>query len=164
MFQKFANGRIQSNYELTMFPSYQLTLSVSLFSFSAGSVYVDFIFTVDVDLGAAKLRLDFNDYLVNDQYGGYTFDKSITKFEYPGNPEKAFDMIHHGPDSKVRGANMGSIWGRQDPGWPHVGPMIFAISGGHPLFNYICNMMTYAENTNALISYAIPKSTVSKLS
>ena len=33
------------------------------------------------------------------------------------------------PDSKVHGANMGSIWGRQDPGGPHVGPMNFAISG-----------------------------------
>ena len=31
------------------------------------------------------------------------------------------------PDSKIHGANMGSIWGRQDPGGPHVGPMIFAI-------------------------------------
>ena len=31
------------------------------------------------------------------------------------------------PDSKVRGANMGPIWGRQDPDWPHVGPMNFAI-------------------------------------
>ena len=27
------------------------------------------------------------------------------------------------PDSKVHGANMGSIWGRQDPGGPHVGPV-----------------------------------------
>ena len=27
------------------------------------------------------------------------------------------------PDSKVHGANMGRIWGRQDPGGPHVGPM-----------------------------------------
>ena len=27
------------------------------------------------------------------------------------------------PDSMVRGANMGHIWGRQDPGGPHVGPM-----------------------------------------
>ena len=27
------------------------------------------------------------------------------------------------PDSKVHGANMGSIWGRQGPGGPHVGPM-----------------------------------------
>ena len=31
------------------------------------------------------------------------------------------------PDSKVRGGNMGPIWGRQDPGGPHVGPMNFAI-------------------------------------
>ena len=31
------------------------------------------------------------------------------------------------PDSKTHGANMGSIWGRQDPGGPHVGPMNFAI-------------------------------------
>ena len=31
------------------------------------------------------------------------------------------------PDSKVYGANMGRVWGRQDPGWPHVGPMNLAI-------------------------------------
>ena len=31
------------------------------------------------------------------------------------------------PDSKVNGANMGPIWGRQDPGGSHVGPMNFAI-------------------------------------
>ena len=31
------------------------------------------------------------------------------------------------PDSKVYGANMRSIWGRQDPGGPHIGPMNFAI-------------------------------------
>ena len=30
-------------------------------------------------------------------------------------------------DSKVHGANMGAIWGRQDPGGPHVGPKDFAI-------------------------------------
>ena len=30
-------------------------------------------------------------------------------------------------DNKVRRANMGSIWGRQDPGGPKVGPMNFAI-------------------------------------
>ena len=33
------------------------------------------------------------------------------------------------PNSKVHGANMGPIWGRQDPGGPHVGPMNFAILG-----------------------------------
>ena len=31
------------------------------------------------------------------------------------------------PDSKVHGANMGPIWGRQGPGGPHVGPMNFVI-------------------------------------
>ena len=36
-------------------------------------------------------------------------------------------MSHHIPDSKVHGANMGPIWGRQDPEGPNVGPMNFAI-------------------------------------
>ena len=31
------------------------------------------------------------------------------------------------PDSKVHGANMGPIWGRQNPGGHHVGPMNYAI-------------------------------------
>ena len=31
------------------------------------------------------------------------------------------------PDSKVHGANTGSIWGRQDPGGPYVDPKNFAI-------------------------------------
>ena len=31
------------------------------------------------------------------------------------------------PDNKVQGANMGPMWGRQDPGGPHVGPMNLAI-------------------------------------
>ena len=30
-------------------------------------------------------------------------------------------------DSKVHGANMGPIWGRQDPGGSHVGAMNFVI-------------------------------------
>ena len=34
---------------------------------------------------------------------------------------------HAAPDSKVHGANMGPIWGRQDPGVPHVGHMNFVI-------------------------------------
>ena len=33
------------------------------------------------------------------------------------------------PDSKVHGANMGPIRGRQEPGGPHVGPMNLAIWG-----------------------------------
>ena len=30
-------------------------------------------------------------------------------------------------DSMVYGANIGPIWGQQDPGGPHVDPMNFAI-------------------------------------
>ena len=33
----------------------------------------------------------------------------------------------HHPYSKDHEANMGPIWGRQDPGGPHAGPMTFAI-------------------------------------
>ena len=36
-------------------------------------------------------------------------------------------MPYNIPDSKVHGANMAPIWGRQDSGGPHVGPMNFAI-------------------------------------
>ena len=35
------------------------------------------------------------------------------------------------PDSKVHGANMGPIWGQQDPGGPNVSPMNFAIRAAH---------------------------------
>ena len=37
------------------------------------------------------------------------------------------EMNGNFPDSKVHGANMGPIWGRQDPGGLHVGPMNLAI-------------------------------------
>ena len=36
------------------------------------------------------------------------------------------------PDNTVHGANMGPIWGRQDPGGPHIGPMNRAILGVIP--------------------------------
>ena len=40
-----------------------------------------------------------------------------------------FCCSHHrtSPDSRGHGANMEPIWGRQDPGGPHVGPMNLAI-------------------------------------
>ena len=31
--------------------------------------------------------------------------------------------LYHYHDSKIHGANMGLIWGRQGLGWPHFGPM-----------------------------------------
>ena len=34
-----------------------------------------------------------------------------------------FGNKEYNPDCKVHGATMGSIWGRQDPGGPHVGHM-----------------------------------------
>ena len=37
------------------------------------------------------------------------------------------------PDSRVHGANMWPIWGRKDPGGPHVGPMNLAIWVGQYL-------------------------------
>ena len=40
------------------------------------------------------------------------------------------------PDSKVHGANMGPIWGGQDPGGPHVGPINFAISVTIPVDSF----------------------------
>ena len=36
-------------------------------------------------------------------------------------------MFHKYPNSKAHGANIGPIWGRPDPGGPHVGPMNYAI-------------------------------------
>ena len=45
------------------------------------------------------------------------------------------------PESKVHVANMGSIWGRQDPGGPHVGPLNFAI-----WVFFICNYKLIIPN------------------
>ena len=42
-------------------------------------------------------------------------------------------LLHSCPDSKFHGANMGPIWGRQNPGGPHVGPMNLAIRVGTPM-------------------------------
>ena len=36
-------------------------------------------------------------------------------------------VLQYIPDSKVHGANMGPIWGWQDPSGTHFGPMNFAI-------------------------------------
>ena len=56
------------------------------------------------------------------------------------------------PDSKVHGDNMGTIWGRQDPDGPHVGPMNLAI---WVCFNYSAfivdfKLLTRAEFDNNL--------------
>ena len=49
------------------------------------------------------------------------------------------------PDSKVHGANKGPIWGRQDPGGPHVGPMNFFIWGHFKLCFNCGNLLQKAD-------------------
>ena len=48
---------------------------------------------------------------------------NILKCKYPHNYIDIDDMS----DSKVHGANMEPIWGRQDPVGPYVSPVNFAI-------------------------------------
>ena len=56
-------------------------------------------------------------------YHGLSLDRNQSIYEVSN--WTLFTKKH--PDSKFHGANMGPIWGRQDPGGPHVGPMDFAI-------------------------------------
>ena len=46
-------------------------------------------------------------------------------------------------DSRVGGASMGPIWGRQDPGGPYVGPMNFAIWMPRYYQIYVIDMILY---------------------
>ena len=55
------------------------------------------------------------------------------------------------PDSKVHGASMGQIWGRQDPGGSHVGPMNLPIWDVLALWwrstnTILCNATEAAQN------------------
>ena len=57
------------------------------------------------------------------------------------------------PDSKVHGANMGPIWGRQDPGGPHVGPMNFVIWDVLSWWYYLqVSSLTLEQSYDALVS------------
>ena len=51
------------------------------------------------------------------------------RFQWAMHQSLVLSFHQYVPDSKVHGANMGPIWGQQDPGGPHVGPMNFAIWG-----------------------------------
>ena len=48
------------------------------------------------------------------------------------NTLKEWNIFIKAPDSKVHGANMGPIWGRQNPDGPHIGPTNFTIWGMSP--------------------------------
>ena len=54
-------------------------------------------------------------------------------FTLPSNSSRTNHVNYH-PDTKVHGANMKPIWGRQDPGGPHVGPMNFAVWATYYIF------------------------------
>ena len=59
------------------------------------------------------------------------------------------------PDSKVHGTNMGPIWGRQDPGGPHVGPMNLAIwvgDGSKPFLEAMFSHISVMSNKHHNIS------------
>ena len=69
----------------------------------------------------------------NDFVTFYTITANLYKLHGPGGfTNRSVDTIglnykHENPYSKIHGANMGPIWGRQDPGGSHVGPMNSAI-------------------------------------
>ena len=58
-------------------------------------------------------------------YGSNARTAYITKTKQ--HEVQTYDYFIGYPDSKVHGANMEPIWGRHDPGGPHVGPMNLAI-------------------------------------
>ena len=59
------------------------------------------------------------------------------------------------PDSKVHGANMGPIWGRQDPGGPHVGPMNFVREVLHlpGIYQHLPEILLIIQASYQFISY-----------
>ena len=72
----------------------------------------------------------FNTFSETDHQISQTFIRICISYQMI-NVYQLFELIqfrkHHIPDSVVHGADMGPIWGRQDPGGPYVGPMNFAI-------------------------------------
>ena len=54
-------------------------------------------------------------------------ETSVSMNVYQGTRGSVSANLCTTPDRQVHGANIGSIWGRQDPGGPHVGPTNFVI-------------------------------------
>ena len=50
---------------------------------------------------------------------------------------KLINASESDPESKVHGANMGPIWGRQDKGGPHVGPVNFVFWEAIPVESFL---------------------------
>ena len=61
------------------------------------------------------------------------------------------------PDNKFHWANMGPIWGRQDPAGPHVGPMNFAIWDVSPAGWVRSNSTFMSSSRRPIKKYEPPK-------
>ena len=68
---------------------------------------------VNIDLGNGKLSDDTKPFSELAEILWHSFEDGV--------------YLNTFPDSKVNWAYMGPIWGRQDPGGSHVGPINFAI-------------------------------------
>ena len=88
-----------------------------------------------LDQSLAELLMKFNSDLVNlgliscvkkGHWGTY-YIYSQMKDMWSHRPKCVDTCYNAYSDSKFHGANMGPIWGRQDPGGSHVGPMNLAI-------------------------------------
>ena len=77
----------------------------------------------------------------------------------PG-PQRADQAI---PYSKVHGANVGPIWGRQDPGGPHVGPTYFAIWDIDPIKTMIEPQQNKAKQNRVQVSWDIHTTLMAKI-
>ena len=67
---------------------------------------------------------DFSQLLLHDYWD--VMLRGPTQIAQALSPAFALHNDKTNPVSKVDGANIGPIWGLQDPGGPHVGPMNFA--------------------------------------
>ena len=71
-------------------------------------------------------------------------------------------FVKETPDSKIHGANVGPTWGRQDPGGPHVGPIILVIWAGevsnHAISLQATQCYTYRQRDSTNESLFVVKS------
>ena len=82
-------------------------------------VYID----RDIDISAGDIVIN-----INEEVGVHANTDAKADVD-KGAVDFAPGAILCVPDSKVHGTNLGPIWGQQDPGGPHLGPMNFTIWG-----------------------------------
>ena len=135
------------------------TSSRGVTTFFAKSVYIPFLNTVTIDaawIGFVKIIhyllhifcfQDFESYGMYHHNTLYVTGKSL--------------WLERFPDSEVHGVIIRPIWGQQDPGWPHVGPMNFPIWGyiRTPMFsvNQCCHCSVIYLNIYACLNRLITK-------